>query len=291
MTPKPLVFTATPSPGMTPGTYTATVTFSSPSAPSQSMTVTLIVTAAPPTVNGSAIVNAASDIGGPVAPGEIIFVGGAGFAAAGTNLTPPSGPIPVELGSTQVFFDTTAAPLLLVQPGLLKAIVPYEIAGQTTTQMRVVYSGASSQALTLPVAVSNPGIFTTATTGIGQILALNADSSLNSATNPAARGSVLTFYETGEGQTIPPGVDGAIASTIAITAGGKAPPVPAQKVTVTIGGVAAVVNYAGGAPGFPAGLMQVNVVIPDNAPTGVPDAVVITIGPNQSQTGATIQVN
>jgi uncharacterized membrane protein len=297
MTPKPLVFTATPSPGMAPGTYTATVTFSAssspsaPSAPSQSIVVTLIVTAAPPTVNASAIVNAASDIGGPVAPGEIIFVGGAGFAVAGTNLTPPSGPIPVELGSTQIFFDTTPAPLLLLQPGLLKAIVPYEVAGQTTTQMRVVYSGVPSQVLTLPVAVSNPGIFTTTTTGIGQILALNADSSLNGATNPAARGSVLTFYETGEGQTIPAGVDGAIASTIASTAGGKAPPVPAQKVSVTIGGQPAVVNYAGGAPGFPAGLMQVNVVIPDTAPTGAPIAVVITVGPNQSQTGATIWVN
>jgi uncharacterized protein (TIGR03437 family) len=37
--------------------------------------------------------------------------------------------------------------------------------------------------------------------------------------------------------------------------------------------------------------MQVNVVIPNSAPTGVPDAVVITIGPNQSQPGATIAVN
>jgi uncharacterized protein (TIGR03437 family) len=119
------------------------------------------------------------------------------------------------------------------------------------------------------------------------VLAENADTTLNSATNPAARGSVVTFYETGEGQTVPPGVDGAIATT----ANGKTPPVPAQKVSVTIGGQPAVVTYAGGAPGFPAGLMQVNVVIPSGTPTGVPVAVVITVGPNQSQTGATIFVN
>jgi uncharacterized protein (TIGR03437 family) len=290
MTPKPLVVTATPSPGMAPGTYTGTITFSAtstPPAPSQSMTVTLIVTAAPPTLTAAAVVNAASNLSGPVAPGEIIFVGGNGFAVAGTNLTPPTGPIPVELGSTQMFFDNTPAPMLLLQPGLLKVIVPYEIAGQTSTLVRVVYSGVPSQVVTLPVAVTNPGIFTTATTGIGQVLAQNADGTLNSATNPAARGSVLTFYETGEGQTIPPGVDGAIAST----ANGKTPPVPVQKVSVTIGGQPAVVTYAGGAPGFPAGLMQVNVAIPSSAPTGVPDAVVITVGPNQSQTGATIFVN
>jgi hypothetical protein len=33
------------------------------------------------------------------------------------------------------------------------------------------------------------------------------------------------------------------------------------------------------------------VVIPSGTPTGVPVAVVITVGPNQSQTGATIFVN
>jgi uncharacterized protein (TIGR03437 family) len=291
MTPKPLVITATPSPNMAPGTYTAIVTFASATAPSQSMTVTLIVTPTPPTVTASAIVNAASDLGGAVAPGEIIFVGGNGFAVGGTNLTPPAGPIPNELGSTQVFFDNTAAPLLLVQPGLLKAIVPYEVAGQTSTSMRVVYDGASSPAVTLPVAVTNPGIFTATTTGIGQVVAANADGSLNTSANPAARGSVVTFYVTGEGQTIPPGVDGAIAPPVSTTAGGKNPPVPVQKVSVTIGGQPVVVTYAGGAPGFPAGLMQVNVVIPNSAPTGVPDAVVITIGPNQSQPGATIAVN
>jgi uncharacterized protein (TIGR03437 family) len=287
MTPKPLVFAVTPSSGMAPGTYTATVTFSSPTAPSQSMTVTLIVTAAPPTLSAAGVVNAASNLSGPVAPGEIIFVGGTGFAAGGTNLTPPTGPIPVELGSTQMFFDNTPAPMLLLQQGLLKVIVPYEIAGQTSTMVRVVNSGVPSQVVTLPVAVSNPGIFTTATTGIGQVLAENADTTLNSATNPAARGSVVTFYETGEGQTVPPGVDGAIATT----ANGKTPPVPAQKVSVSVGGQPAVVTYAGGAPGFPAGLMQVNVVIPSGTPTGVPVAVVITVGPNQSQTGATIFVN
>jgi uncharacterized membrane protein len=297
MTPKPLAIAAAPAPSMAPGTYTGVITFSSssssssPAAASQSMTVTLIVMAAPPAVTASGIVNAASNLGGPVAPGEIVFVGGTGFAAAGTNLTPPNGPVPVELGNTQIFFDNTPAPLLLVQPGLLKAIVPYEVAGQTTTLVRVIYSSVPSPVVTLPVALSNPGIFTQNTTGTGQVLAVNADSTLNSSTNPAARGSTLTFYETGEGQTIPTGVDGSIASEVPTTAGGKAPPVPAQKVSVMIGGQPAVVTYAGGAPGFPAGLMQVNVVIPNNAPTGGSTPVLIIVGASQSQAAAAISVN
>ena len=41
--------------------------------------------------------------------------------------------------------------------------------------------------------------------GQGQAAALNQDGALNSAENPAAAGSVVVLYGTGEGQTDPPG--------------------------------------------------------------------------------------
>ncbi len=290
ITPKPAVVTVTPAPNMAPGTYTGTITFSSSATASQSITVTLIVTAAPPTVDASSIVNAASSIGGPVAPGEIVFLGGSGFAVAGTNLAaPPNVAVPIQLGDTQVFFDNSPAPLLLVEPGLIKAIVPYEVFGQTTTQMRVVYHGVSSQVVSLQIALTKPGIFTTTTNGLGQIIAANADGTLNSVANPATRGTALTFYATGEGQTIPPGVDGSIAPNPNV-AGGKLPPVPAQKVSITIGGKPAQFTYAGGAPTLPAGLMQVNVVIPSDAPLGLPVEVLLTVGGSTSQSGAQISI-
>jgi Transglutaminase-like superfamily/LVIVD repeat len=290
ITPKPVVVTVTPAPNMAPGTYTGTITFSSSATASQSITVTLIVTAAPPTVDPSSIVNAASSIGGPVAPGEIIFLGGSGFAAAATNLAaPPNVAVATQLGDTQVFFDNSPAPLLLVEAGLIKAIVPYEVFGQTTTQMRVVYHGVSSQVVPLQVALTKPGIFTTTINGLGQVIAANADGTLNSVANPATRGTALTFYATGEGQTIPPGVDGAIAPNPNVAAG-KSPPVPAQKVSITVGGKPAQFTYAGGAPTLPAGLMQVNVIIPNDAPLGLPVEVLLTVGNGTSQTGAQISI-
>jgi uncharacterized protein (TIGR03437 family) len=57
-------------------------------------------------------------------------------------------------------------------------------------------------------------------------------------------------YATGEGQTAPGGVDGKLSSTSIL---------PVLPVSVTVGGIPATVQYAGGAPGEVAGLMQVNV--------------------------------
>jgi uncharacterized protein (TIGR03437 family) len=51
------------------------------------------------------------------------------------------------------------------------------------------------------VVPSVPGIFTKTQTGTGQAAALNQDGSPNSEANPAARGSTVSLFATGEGQT------------------------------------------------------------------------------------------
>jgi len=110
--------------------------------------------------------------------------------------------------------------------------------------------------------------------------ARNADGSVNNAGNPIARNGVITFYLTGAGQTNPAGIDGKPAS--------EPLPKPVAPVTVTIGGVAAEVRYAGGAPGVIAGVMQVNAVVPDRVFGTVP--VVVSVGGVPSQSGVTLVV-
>jgi uncharacterized protein (TIGR03437 family) len=61
-------------------------------------------------------------------------------------------------------------------------------------------------------------------------------------------------------------------------------------VTVTIGGVSAIVEYAGPAPGEVAGMVQVNAVVPENAPTGSAVPIVLEAAGQQSQATATIAV-
>jgi len=136
----------------------------------------------------------------------------------------------------------------------------------------------------LPMAVAAaavaPGLFTADGSGHGQAASVNQDGTQNSTAFPAAAGQVLSLYGTGEGQTTPAGVDGKV---------GVAPlPQPIAPVMVTIGGVAAEVRYAGGAPAQVAGVLQLNVVVPKGVSGTVP--VVLTVAGVPSQAGVTVAV-
>jgi len=142
-------------------------------------------------------------------------------------------------------------------------------------------SGLQSPALPLAVQAAAPGLFSTNFTGTGQGAILNTDMSPNSGSNPAAKGSVIVIYATGEGQTNPPGTDGLIA--------GAAPPKPALAVKVTIGGLPATVEYVGGAPQLSAGTLQVNARMSANVASGN-QPVVVTVGTFSSQPNLTVAV-
>jgi uncharacterized protein (TIGR03437 family) len=94
-------------------------------------------------------------------------------------------------------------------------------------------------------------------------------------------------YLTGEGQTNPPGVTGAI--TTATLPPPQVTPAPLLAVAVLINGQAANWVYAGEAPSMAAGLMQLNVQIPANAPSGNL-SISVSIGSNTSQNNVTVSV-
>ena len=148
--------------------------------------------------------------------------------------------------------------------------------------MTVEYHGFSSAPATLPVIGSAPGLFTLDASGRGPGAILNQDFSLNSAAKPAPKGSTVMIFATGEGQTEPAGIDGQITGTIL----GK----PKLRVSATIGDVPAHVSYAGSAPGLVAGVLQVNVRVPDEASSGPAVPVRITVGTSTSQASVTIAI-
>ena len=131
------------------------------------------------------------------------------------------------------------------------------------------YDNQTSTAETFPVASSAPGIFTDNATGSGQGAILNQDYGLNSTTNPAAPGSIIMLYATGGG------VQNDDALLIA-------------PVTATVGGQAAKVLYAGGAPDEIAGMVQVNIQLPAGVSGNVP--VAVTVGGISSQATATVAI-
>jgi uncharacterized protein (TIGR03437 family) len=235
-----------------------------------------------PRISPGGIVNAASYAGGGVAPGEIVSIFGSGLGPATlTGLTlSSSGLVATSLAGTTVLFDGIPAPLIFAEAGQLNAVVPFGVAGRATTEVQVQYKDSTSNKATVPLVASAPGLFTLNFSGDGQGAILNEDGSVNSASNPAARGSVVSLWATGGGQTSPPGVDGAIV----------APPLPVltQSVSVTIGGAATEVQFAGAAPGLVTGVIQVNVLVPSGIAPGSDVPVVLTIGNAGSQAGVTI---
>jgi uncharacterized protein (TIGR03437 family) len=216
--------------------------------------------------------NGASFLEGPIAPGEWVTLRGLGFGpdqgvARDLSLAPPIG---AQLGGVQVFFDGIAAPLLYVQSQQINVQVPWEVAGKASTQIHVEYAGQSSNTATVPVVAASPGLFVIGATN--QAAAINQDGTVNSASNPAKRGTVVSVYGTGGGATNPPGVTG-----------GDAPLSPLEflslPVTAELGPNAADVPFAGAAPTLVSGVFQINIVIPQNLPTGLSEwPVTVKVG-------------
>lgn len=232
-----------------------------------------------------AVTNAATSQSGVIAPGEIVTLYGVGLGPSTLTTYAPNkdGSIPTTLAGVQVTFNSTPAPLLYVSASQIAAIVPYSMQNAGTVQVSVNYAGSTSAAMPLTVANTAPGLFTANTSGSGQAAAVNANGTLNNASNPARIGDVVSLYATGEGQTNPPGVDGKLAPL------NPPYPKPVANVTATVGGQPAQVTYYGAAPGEVAGLMQVNLQIPAGVQPGdVP--VVISVGGVASPAGVTLAV-
>ena len=247
--------------------------------------VTTIVTTGPlaPPFLG-AVVNAASQLPASVAPGEILTVYGFGAGPSNTAgfTLDPSGKVATSLNGAQVLFDGRPAPMIYGSAWQANVIVPYEIAAQAATTISLQFGGVTSAAWTIPVAPSAPGIFTLSSSGLGPAAVLNQDNSVNSATNPAALGSIIQIFATGEGETSPHGVTGSVIGTGLKT--------PVLSVKVTIGGQDAVVQYAGSAGASVAGLFQVNALIPPSVAPAAAAPIAISVGGVPSQNGVTIAV-
>lgn len=235
--------------GLAAGIYSGLISIipADPVLPVINVPITVNVTPSAPTI--ASITNAASFAPGPIAPGELLSIFGS------------------QLGS-RVLFDGIAAPVLYVSPIQVSVVAPYGITGHASTTVQVDNGGILSNALTIRVVAASPAVFKDAS---GQGAILNQDGGINSNSNPAVAGSVVSLYATGAGQTNPGGIDGQ-------TIGSDVLPVPLLPVTVQIGGIDAPVLYAGGAPGLISGLLQVNVRIPDNAPRGAAVPIVIFVG-------------
>lgn len=235
-------------------------------------------------LNAASFAKNSSGEGTPVAPGSLVAIFGSGF---GTSTSAADTiPYSTQLGGVTVNFavggNTYNAPLQDVIPtagpnyGIVTAQVPFEVMqqqqGSVTANMTMTFGG---QTATAPVTIvpQAPGVFTLPE-GAGYAVLVNiADNAIAApsptvpgfpglASHPIARGNSAYFYATGLGTMFPALADGAGINpqTTQVT----------QNPTVWIGGVnggvTAPIIYCGPS-GYP-GVYQVNITIPQSAPTG-----------------------
>ena len=267
----------------TPGTYRGVLSAVT-STGKVSIPVVVYVTAAadaPPVI--SSVTSTASNVSGPLAPGELITIRGLGVGPERTTLTLDSdGKVTTDIHSdTRVLINGNRAPIVYASPEQWNVIVPYEVDGLASATLQVISGGVESKTWTLPVAPAAPAVFTIGSTGIGRGAVLNQDNTVNSPTNPAPRGTVFQIFATGLGQNVPASATGTVTS---LSGDGHA----RLPVKVFIGGAEAPVVFAGPAPGFVSGVAQINAVIPSPLFGATAVQVILEVNGVMSQPGVAV---
>jgi uncharacterized protein (TIGR03437 family) len=218
----------------------------------------------------TAVVSAASFTSSAIAPGELVTIFGNSIGpSAPVGAVLESGKVETSLKGLTVSFDGTPAPLLYAAAGQINAVVPFAVAGKSTTAMFISAPGGATFSATLPVSAAAPAIFVTS--AAGQSAILNGDLSVNSPANPAARGSSIAIYATGTGLITPAVADGTIVAATNL-------PLSVAPISVTIGGQTAMVGYQGAAPGWVAGVMQIDAQVPMGVTPGPAVPVTLSVG-------------
>jgi len=229
----------------------------------------------------AAVVSAAGNQTGAVAPGEMLVLYGSGLGPSGAAVSGAyntNGILSNSVAGTKVYFNGVPGPILYTSANQVSAIVPFATSPGSVS-IYVSYQSQTSAPVTVPVAAAAPAFFTLDYSGSGQAVAVNADGSLNGAAHPAKAATSVLLYATGLGATNPGGVDGLLDSIPY--------PLPVLPVTATIGGKTAVLQYAGGAQSLVAGVSQINLLVPGGLTAGA-NAVVISVGGVSSPGGVTI---
>jgi uncharacterized protein (TIGR03437 family) len=232
-----------------------------------------------PIFTAGAVVNAASGIGGAISPGGFVAVYGSGL---GPVQGVKSDVAVKVLAGSRVFAHGTEAFLTYSSATQINFLVPNSTIGNPTTDIQVEYQLLQSGSTPVLVIPAQPGIFTVDGSGSGPAVAVNADGTFNSEANPAARGSEIAFWLTGQGRTVPESGDGQQP---------QAPdfPQPALPISIKVAGRTLSpedIRFVGLV--YP-GITQVNVRVNDGVPPGKAE-VVVGIGGVESRPGVTLSI-
>jgi uncharacterized protein (TIGR03437 family) len=273
--------------GISAGSYQGAITITSSAAGNSPVTIPVSFTVSMPLVSTTpsitAIVNAASYEATGFSPGAIVSIFGSliGPVQGSSFSVNSKGTIDDTLAGVTVTVGGQQAIPLFVQSGQVNVILPYTLGTSGQTNVQVAYNNLTSAEFNIALTSTDVQIFTANNSGSGPGSLLNQDYSVNSATNPAAPGSVVQVFGTGGGALIP-----------AVTAGDVAADTlgwVAAQYSALVNGENATVTYAGSAPGLVYGVYQFNVQLPSDLPAGAA-TIVVRVGGSASQSDVTVFV-
>jgi len=194
-----------------------------------------------------------------IAPGDLVMV-------RGSHLRSPEALR--SAGEPGLLLGESNGLLLHTTPQEMLIALPLDLTPGVTMPL-VAHNGVqSAQPVDVRVVLAAPALFTLDGTGQGRAAALNESGFLN-ANVGAAPGSVMTVFLSGLGRRV------------------LGEPVP---VDVRVGGVPALIEYAGQAPGYWPGAGQINFRLGAQTPAGE-QPIEVFVGGRPSQPGVTVRIN
>lgn len=231
----------------------------------------------------TSISDAASfQVGKGVAPGSYVAIFGSALSDTTQSLTTFF--LPFGMSASSVSFwnsDYTVAwpgRVWYMSPQQINVQVPWELSGWTSANVIVTVDSIQSAAFTLPIAPNLPAMYLYNDLAIAQ----DAGYHLITSSNPARRGDSIMLYTNGLGLVSNQPASGELTPNKGTLSEAKVQP------TVTIGNVNAPVQFSGLTPDS-IGLFQINIQVPQNAPTGLQPVVITQNGVSSQSANLPVQ--
>jgi uncharacterized protein (TIGR03437 family) len=221
-----------------------------------------VVAKGAPLISYQGVVNNATFAAGEdIAPGDIVAIFGEQFTFTTDQGSAP--PLKTAIGGAAVLVNGNPAPMYYALYGQLAFQMPVD-APLGTNVIQVRRDDLTSNPVTVNVVPRAPRLLVNLATGYGIIQ--KADYSVVTPDNPAKPGDTLVIYAIGLGLTSPSVATGAAAPASEPLA--RLATTPQVSFGASISSRTVLPAFAGLTPGF-AGLYQLNVVVPEDAPKGV----------------------
>jgi uncharacterized protein (TIGR03437 family) len=161
------------------------------------------LTVVPPGPSNLSFTNGASGALNSLSPGAIVTIYGSGLATNIQGVTSAFGvgPLPLSMAGVTVQFGQTFAPIIDIGnvsgSQFVSIEVPRELTAGATT-VTISTPGGGSTIVPVTINAASPGLFTYAGAGNAPFLvAIKANGTVASPTNPANRGETIAMYVTG----------------------------------------------------------------------------------------------